>query len=156
MISKQPLSWFFPGTSCHNKLQSLKREIVLYHMIRRTSFFSAIEMLAILLVLLVVGVDSQLRGAQELLLDPKTVTQKGPPHEDYSELRFLFFGTSRTRGSGIINKPLFPNIVSPTATNLAISASTSLYTSHCTASMLKETTGAFDVIDHVVRKGALQ
>ena len=67
--------------------------------------------IALLLLLVVcVCIDSQLRGGHELL-DPKTVTQKGEggPHDDYSQLRFLFFGTSRTHGARLSNpKFTFP------------------------------------------------
>ena len=102
------------------------------------------------LLLLVVCVDSQLRGGLELL-DPKTVTQKGKeggPHDDSSQLRFLFFGTSRTYGALLSNpsKSAFPFLLSPSATNLAINAGSSLYPSHCAASMLEDTFGAYDVI----------
>lgn len=97
-----------------------------------------------------------LRG---LALDPKTVAnkeigdgnQQQQPH-DYSNLKFLVFGTSRAYGSGIKdreNDP-FAKQLSKAALNLGIPASTSEYPSQCVSSMLSSSSAppndAFDVI----------
>lgn len=85
------------------------------------------------------------------LIDPKTVEEKpmGKSLDAYSQLKFLFFGTSRTVGT-MLNDPLsdaFPYLLSPNATNLAIAAGISKYPSHCAASMLKNhAEESFDVI----------
>lgn len=98
--------------------------------------------------------DSHLRGRQLLTVhqDPKSVEVKMTVHVDdhpnFSNLRFLFFGTSRTWGSGMPDRlnQAFPFLLHPNSTNLAIPGGHSLYPRSCTASMLKDLDGAFDVI----------
>jgi lysophospholipase L1-like esterase len=97
------------------------------------------------------------RDRQRLLasLDPKSIEVKKPHlfdlEEDYSRLRFLFLGTSRTFGSELGTDRLtaaFPYLISPQSVNLAIPGSTPINPLKCSYSMIQpvENNTAFDVI----------
>ena len=72
------------------------------------------------------------------LLDPKSVEEKGK--HDYSDLKFLFLGTSRTYGALLQDRErtAFPYLLHTNATNLGIPSSSSFYPSDCVSSMLKD------------------
>jgi hypothetical protein len=102
--------------------------------------------------------EGTLRG---VALDPKTVSTKDEisNYGDYSDLKFLVFGTSRAYGKGLEDREheAFPKLLSSrgdNTVNLGIPASSSAYVGTCLASTLEDSaaTGsgaaddAFDVI----------
>jgi hypothetical protein len=102
----------------------------------------------------------QIRVGRHLLLstalssDPKSIQPKRSAAEvtaaKYGQLRFLFFGTSRTYGSLLEDTSnAFPHLVAPSnGFNLGIPGGTAHYPSMCTYSMTHpvENGDAFDVI----------
>jgi hypothetical protein len=108
----------------------------------------------------------ELRGGSSPLLvgDPKTVQDKQTGTDSrgkslqlkyrYKDLKFLFFGTSRTWGPQLGEDEdrdrfthAFPSLISPNAVNLGVRGAGPLYPKRCAFSMLKDYGDAsFDVI----------
>lgn len=101
---------------------------------------------------------TSLRGGR-LSPDPKSVVTKQPPDEslaasdseNFYNLRFLFFGTSRTYGVMLGDDrttSAYPFLLSKKAVNLAIPAGSPYYPLKCAFSMMEEHENgdAFDVI----------
>jgi hypothetical protein len=85
-------------------------------------------------------------------LDPKSVESKSTSaiQHEFSNLRFLFMGTSRSYGVHLPDRlnEAFPYLLSPKAVNLAIPGSTPPYATKCAYSMVSpvEAGDAFDVV----------
>jgi hypothetical protein len=87
-------------------------------------------------------------------LDPKSTEPKNvvPVAPDFNNLRFLYFGTSRTFGSGLPlserTKLTFPALVSTKFTDRSVPAGSAEYPSRCLYSIMKkvEDNDSYDVI----------
>ena len=98
---------------------------------------------AVLILLLLLAFTTATVTATDLLRgrsDPKTVEKKS------NDLRYLFFGTSRTFGSFLPDmKERFSYLMSPDSTNVAIPGGQSPYPARCCYTMVGESE-IYDVI----------